>query len=745
MANPSISGSTTIYISPQPFLLLPQLPIIDVGPATSHGIFIQELATDGFPHPVNYSVTGLPVGVAASVSPTTLTGTGQTTVTFSASAAAVQGSYPISVVGQDSVYAPLSQSVPLTLVVTSGFSFSVNPAAAATVPGGSVAVMVTESAPQGSSDTVLVEANTPTGITAAFPQVQQPVQQFTGPGSAPLLFAVDPSLAPGSYSITVGGQDSAFGETSLVQFTLTVNAITGPSVLTMSPNPGTQTTQPLTFTFTDPSGGASITTAGVLVNSSQATAAACYVQYTASTQTLSLSNDAGTGWAGSAAIGTFGELSNSQCLLDTGASQVAVSGSTLTLTLVLTPVAPVVGTQNVYATVSDSSSTSGWVELGFWSISANSLPSPWRDQDIGPVSIVGNTTYNSTPATFTVNGSGTGTTTPPDQFHYTYQPLVGDGTIVAQLATVSNIFQYTEAGIMIRASTNPSDAYVFLNVQPNNGGCNIGVRVTSAAVATYNPCSSSLPLSTSPQYSGPTGWLRITRQGNTFSIQISPDGVNWTSAGAPVAVAMTPNVVAGLAVSSTNAGGITTATFANVSVTPASATAAPTFSPAGGTYSSTQTVAISTATPGALIRYTLDGSTPSETAGTLYGGPITTISTTSINAIAYSIGLNDSSAASATYTISCINNLYGRGTPGNKAKPPRIDMSWSTQAGATGYSVLRSGSSGGPYALIGTTTSTAYSDTSSTLVNGDTYYYVVQPFDGSTEICQSNQAAVTIP
>jgi hypothetical protein len=50
-------------------------------------------------------------------------------------------------------------------------------------------------------------------------------------------------------------------------------------------------------------------------------------------------------------------------------------------------------------------------------------------------------------------------------------------------------------------------------------------------------------------------------------------------------------------------------------MTPASSTAAPSFSPAGGTYSSGQTVAISTATSGALIRYTLDGSTPSETAG----------------------------------------------------------------------------------------------------------------------------------
>ena len=42
--------------------------------------------------------------------------------------------------------------------------------------------------------------------------------------------------------------------------------------------------------------------------------------------------------------------------------------------------------------------------------------------------------------------------------------------------------------------------------------------------------------------------------------------------------------------------------------------AAPTFSPAAGTYSSAQTVTISTTTSGATIRYTTDGSTPSETA-----------------------------------------------------------------------------------------------------------------------------------
>ena len=44
--------------------------------------------------------------------------------------------------------------------------------------------------------------------------------------------------------------------------------------------------------------------------------------------------------------------------------------------------------------------------------------------------------------------------------------------------------------------------------------------------------------------------------------------------------------------------------------------AAPSFTPAAGSYGSAQSVTISTTTGGATIRYTTDGSTPTETAGT---------------------------------------------------------------------------------------------------------------------------------
>ena len=79
--------------------------------------------------------------------------------------------------------------------------------------------------------------------------------------------------------------------------------------------------------------------------------------------------------------------------------------------------------------------------------------------------------------------------------------------------------------------------------------------------------------------------------------------------------------------------------------------AIPTFSPAAGTYSEAQSVTISTTTSGASIRYTTDGSTPTSTTGTLYTGAINVSETTTIKAIAYKDGNNDSQVATAIYTI----------------------------------------------------------------------------------------------
>jgi hypothetical protein len=80
--------------------------------------------------------------------------------------------------------------------------------------------------------------------------------------------------------------------------------------------------------------------------------------------------------------------------------------------------------------------------------------------------------------------------------------------------------------------------------------------------------------------------------------------------------------------------------------------ATPAFHPAPGAYAGPVTLALSTATAGASIRYTTDGSTPTATTGTPYSAPFLVSATSTVRALAYKTGSADSPVASATYTIS---------------------------------------------------------------------------------------------
>jgi hypothetical protein len=84
---------------------------------------------------------------------------------------------------------------------------------------------------------------------------------------------------------------------------------------------------------------------------------------------------------------------------------------------------------------------------------------------------------------------------------------------------------------------------------------------------------------------------------------------------------------------------------------------APTFSLPAGTYSASQSVAISDATAGTIIYYTTNGSTPT-TSSTVYSGPITVSATETLEAIAVETGYTSSPVATAAYTISTPGVTY---------------------------------------------------------------------------------------
>jgi TatA/E family protein of Tat protein translocase len=79
---------------------------------------------------------------------------------------------------------------------------------------------------------------------------------------------------------------------------------------------------------------------------------------------------------------------------------------------------------------------------------------------------------------------------------------------------------------------------------------------------------------------------------------------------------------------------------------------------------------------------------------------------------------------------------------GVTAKPGhgQVGLSWNASSGASNYNVKRSGSSGGPYAMIASTAATSYSDEG---LAGGTYFYVVTSVGSYGESAHSVEVSAT--
>jgi subtilase family serine protease len=120
---------------------------------------------------------------------------------------------------------------------------------------------------------------------------------------------------------------------------------------------------------------------------------------------------------------------------------------------------------------------------------------------------------------------------------------------------------------------------------------------------------------------------------------------NSTKYTAAIAVSSTETLQAIAAFTGFTTSPVATATY-NITHT----VAAPSFSPAAGTYATAETITLSDATPGATIYYTTNNTTPT-TASTYYTVPIKVSTNETIEAIAVASGYTNSTVASGTYTI----------------------------------------------------------------------------------------------
>lgn len=237
-----------------------------------------------------------------------------------------------------------------------------------------------------------------------------------------------------------------------------------------------------------------------------------------------------------------------------------------------------------------TTSASGGTYTAMYEPASGTLPAPWQSVDVGSPLMAGTADYAAGSQSFYVDGAGVDVYGANEQFHYVYQTLNGDGTIIARVRYQTESSPWAKAGLMIAQSTAAGtafvDALVTPNVSPNTPNIN-GVACTSdGCAAPLPPVTPAVGYGVRMQYTGPgeksvtsptalagfqspNEWLKLTRTGTTCTSWYSTDGSTWTLIGT-TSLALNAPATIGLFVTAHNIGQYSTAAFDHVQViTPA--------------------------------------------------------------------------------------------------------------------------------------------------------------------------------
>jgi VCBS repeat-containing protein len=157
-------------------------------------------ALNGFADSVNLSVSGLPSGAQPAFVPTSILGSGSSTLTITTAANTPVGTYTFTITGKT---ASLTHSTSTTLVVTGSgdFSLSASQANVTLARGASGTDTIVVSALQGFTGQVsLSVAGVPSRVSASLSPSTVP-----GAGSSKLTIKVNKPAQTGTYNLTVTG------------------------------------------------------------------------------------------------------------------------------------------------------------------------------------------------------------------------------------------------------------------------------------------------------------------------------------------------------------------------------------------------------------------------------------------------------------------------------------------------------------------------------------------------------------
>jgi len=261
------------------------------------------------------------------------------------------------------------------------------------------------------------------------------------------------------------------------------------------------------------------------------------------------------------------------------------------------------------------------------------LPVPWAQTDIGSVTFAGTGSFAA--GTFTVTGSGADIWDAADAFHFVYQPLTGDGEIVARVATLQNTDPWAKAGVMIREALTPGARHAMVIVTPGNG-TGFERRVTAGGLTTHT----SGPVVTAPY------WVRLVRQGTTFSGYASANGTTWTLIGTDT-IAMAASVYVGLPVTAHNNTLVTTATLDGVALSGGVTTTTTTVPVTTTTVTTTTSITTSTVPTTTTTSSTTTSTVPVTTTSTV---PTTTSTSSTVTTSSTTVTTSTTSTTTSTST-----------------------------------------------------------------------------------------------
>ena len=225
------------------------------------------------------------------------------------------------------------------------------------------------------------------------------------------------------------------------------------------------------------------------------------------------------------------------------------------------------------------------------------------------------------------------------------------GAAILQAHNASNVATTLYSSSTNSSRDNPGPAVKFSVPTIVNGKVYVGTGTQVSIYGLLSGAQQAAAPALSPGAESFTGSISVTITDSTSgaTIYYTTDGTTPTTSSTKYTGAITVSATETInAIAS--ASNYLTSPVASATYTDITQASAPAISPAGGTYTATQTVTLTDNTSGATIYYTTNGTTPT-TSSTKYTGAITVSATETIEAIAVASGLNNSPVSTATFTI----------------------------------------------------------------------------------------------